>query len=88
MLESIGRLVLEVSGSPGVTLVNRIDVSTPNDLNPANDYAESEIEIMAQQPDLSVNKDARPQDPSPGQSYLYAIEVGNNSSVAAGPVVG
>jgi uncharacterized repeat protein (TIGR01451 family) len=79
-------LVLGNSASAGDTLLNKLEGITPLDPNDGNDYAEAEVQIVAGQPDLYVDKWAEPGDPVPGQTFEYRINYGNNGPVASGQV--
>jgi len=79
-------LVLDNSASAGDTLVNEVVGSTDSDPNDWNDFAEAEVGIVDEEPDLYVDKWAEPWDPAPGQTFVYMINYGNNGPVASGPV--
>jgi uncharacterized repeat protein (TIGR01451 family) len=80
-------LVLDNSASPGDILLNAVEGTTMFDPDDEDNYAEAEVEIIDEQPDLYVDKWAEPWDPAPGQTFLYKINYGNNGPVASGPVV-
>ena len=76
-------LLLNNSAQAGDTLRNQADISAPFD-DPDQDGAE--VHVVAGQPDLSVRKDREASDPTPGQTFLYRIDVNNDSSIASGEV--
>ena len=80
-------LVLANTASPSDTLRNEVDIYTLYDYNDWNDHAETEVHVTDGQPDLYVNKNPAPGDPTPGQTFLYEINYGNNGPVASGSVV-
>ncbi len=81
------QLVLAHSAQPGDTLHNVADVDTLYDEDAGNNHAEADAQVAEGQPDLYVNKNPIPGDPSPGQTMLWEINYGNLGPVASGPVV-
>jgi len=79
-------LVLENSAGDGDTLLNQVDVMAPFDGNPDNNHTEAEIEVVDDLPDPYVHKEAEPNNPAAGQTFLYKIMVGNNRPVASAAV--
>lgn len=80
-------LLLENNASSGVTLTNQVDITAPYDRENDQKHAEAEVQVVDGQPDLYVNKYANPNDPAPGETFLYEIDYGNDQPVASGPVV-
>jgi uncharacterized repeat protein (TIGR01451 family) len=80
-------LLLENSANPGDTLTNQVDITAPYDRENDQKHAEAEVQVEVGQPDLYVNKNANPNDPMPGETFLYEINYGNEQPVASGPVV-
>ena len=81
------QILLNNTASPSDTLENQVDVYTLYDDEEGNDHAESDIHVADGQPNLYVNKHSEPDDPAPGQTFLYEIDYGNDGPVASGPAV-
>ncbi len=80
------QLVLANSAAPGDDLRNQVDIDALYDTDTGNNHAEASIHVADGRPDLSVNKNANPNDPAPGQLFRYDINYSNNGPVASGPV--
>ncbi len=81
------QVVLTNTAVASDTLVNQVDISALYDTNDDNNHAEAEIHVADGQPDLYVWKQASPSDPTPGETFIYEIDYGNNGPVASGPVL-
>jgi uncharacterized repeat protein (TIGR01451 family) len=81
------QLVLTNTASSSDTLRNEADISTLYDFRDWNDHDETQVHVTEGQPDLYVDKHAEPNDPAPGQTFLYEIDYGNNGPAASGPAV-
>lgn len=80
------RLALSSSASAGETLHNEADVATQYDFNPDNNHAEVDVQVVDEVPDLYVDKNPDPGDPTPGQTMIWYINYGNNGPAGSGPV--
>ncbi|HET6444592.1 MAG TPA: PKD domain-containing protein [candidate division Zixibacteria bacterium] len=64
-----------------------IQTSTEPEFDPGNDTACSDpVDVWPDEVELSVSKWTVPYDPTPGQSFYYALEWCNNRGAAAGQV--
>ncbi len=81
------QLLLYNSASSGATLLNQADIWTENDRDPGSNHVEAQVHVVDELGNPNVNKQANPNRPLAGGTYLYEIECGNNGPVAAGPVV-
>jgi uncharacterized repeat protein (TIGR01451 family) len=82
------QVLLDNTASASDTLRNEVDIYTLYDDEEWNDHDESDVHVRdTGQPDLYVNKHVDPQDPAPGQTFLYEIDYGNDGPVPSGPVV-
>jgi uncharacterized repeat protein (TIGR01451 family) len=80
------QIVLTNTASPGDVLTNTADIATTSLGDQTyNNHAEATVNVGSGQPDLYVNKNANPGDPTPGQNFDYYLNYGNNNSVASGP---
>ena len=81
------QILLDNTASASDTLRNEVDIYTLYDNEEWNDHDETEVHVRdTGQPDLYVNKHVDPNDPTPGQTFLYEIDYGNNGPVPSGPV--
>ena len=80
------QLVLLNNASDG-TLVNEVGIYTDGDFNPDNNRGNAEVTVVDEAPDLYADKYSNPNNPAPGQTYLYQINYGNNGPVPSGPVL-
>ncbi len=79
-----------ISEGSGTLAENCVDISasTPGDSYPDNNHACSgAVDVWNDEVEMSVNKWPKPEDPTPGQEFVYEIQVCNNRSAAAGPVL-
>jgi uncharacterized repeat protein (TIGR01451 family) len=81
------QLVLVNSAASGATLPNEVDIWTENDSDPDDNHAEAQVSVVDDVGNPYVSKNATPDRPAAGGTYLYEIDCGNNGPVAAGPVV-
>ena len=81
------QVVLTNTAVASDTLVNQVDISALYDSNDDNNHAEADIHVTDEQPDLYVWKQASPNDPTPGDTYIYEIDYGNNGPVASNAVI-
>ena len=79
-------LVVTNSADVSDTLHNQVDIGTQYDSDWNNNHAEADVHVNTGRPDLWVNKNPNPGDPTPGQNFDYDINYGNNNNVASGPV--
>jgi uncharacterized repeat protein (TIGR01451 family) len=63
-----------------------VEAFVENDTNPDDNSAEAEVTIVDETPDLYVDKYPRPGNPTPGESFYYVINYGNQGDTASGPV--
>ena len=80
------QLELINSAEAGDTLRNEAEIYTLYDRNEDNNYIEAEAQVSEGQPDLYVSKHILGHDPTPGQTFLYRIDYGNQDAVASGAV--
>ncbi len=76
-------LVLKNSANDGDTLINEVEIVAPFDSNTDNNQSQAEIEVIDDLPDPYVHKQAEPNDPAAGQTFVYRIMYGNNRPVAS-----
>lgn len=81
------QLVLLNQEQAGSTLTNTLDVYHPYDTYLDNNHAETSFKVVEGQPDLWVSKFPSPYDPTPGQTFRYHIQYGNNGPVGSGSAV-
>ncbi|MBN2148574.1 MAG: DUF11 domain-containing protein, partial [Anaerolineales bacterium] len=79
-------VVLNNTADPGEWLCNHADVFVMFDGNWGNNHTEACVYVSDEAPNLYVNKNPVPGDPTPGQTMLWEINYGNNHSVASGAV--
>ena len=79
-------VVLENSAQVDDILRNNAEIFTEFDFDDSNDHAYAEAQVTAGGYDIWVNKNPNPGDPTPGETFLYQINVGNNNDTASGPV--
>jgi len=82
------QLVVSNTANVDDDLVNRVEIYAEHDYHDWNNEDEAWIHIRGDgAADVYVNKNAQPNDPVPGGTYLYEIDYGNSGPVATGPVV-
>jgi len=79
------QLVVEIPPDPEPELINMVDIFAEFDPNEEDNHAEATIHLAAKPAvELYVNKNPMPGDPTPGSTYVYEIEYGNNGNVPSG----
>ncbi len=78
------QVVVRPSPAASGTLRNIIDIAAPYDTDWGDNHAEADVKVGDGMPDLHVNANVSPGDPSPGELFHYGIEFGNDGPVASG----
>ena len=79
------RLVVETPDPAPEQLTNMADIWAEFDPNEDNNHAEATINRTEANVELYVHKNPSPGDPTPGSTYVYEIEYGNNGTTPSGP---
>ncbi len=77
-------LLLRHQATPGDTLHNQVSVSGLNEGDTSNNSASADALIGEGQPDLRVAAWCNPLDPTPGETFVFGIEYGNDESIGTG----
>jgi uncharacterized repeat protein (TIGR01451 family) len=78
------QLVVNNTLAAGAKLHIAVDIAAQYDMEWGDNHAEAEVGVSSGSPDLYVNADSSPGDPTPGQLLRYNINFGNNGPVASG----
>jgi uncharacterized repeat protein (TIGR01451 family) len=80
------QVVLLNDAEPWTTLENWVEISAPYDFDDGNDHAYAQAYVGEGNYNLYVNKNPNPGDPTPGETFMYNIDYGNQDSYASGQV--
>jgi uncharacterized repeat protein (TIGR01451 family) len=80
------QVILLNDAQPWTTLENWAEVSAPFDFDDGNDHANAQAYVGEGNYNLYVKKHPSPGDPTPGETFIYNIDYGNQDAYASGAV--